>query len=50
MATYLISHLHIPGSVPKAEGLEYSQQVEATFEPYGADIAPAQTIAPSPLG
>ena len=36
MATYLINHLRIPGGVPKAEGLEYLEQVEATFEPYGA--------------
>jgi hypothetical protein len=50
MATYLISHRHVRGSVPKPEGLEYSKQVEATFEPYGAGIAPAQTIPPSPLG
>jgi hypothetical protein len=50
MATYLISHLHVPGSVPKSEGVEYSRQVEATFEPYGADSAPVQTIPPSPFG
>jgi hypothetical protein len=33
MTTYLSDHLRIPGGVPKAEGLEYLQQVEAPFEP-----------------
>jgi hypothetical protein len=50
MSTCLISHLHIPASVPKAERLECSKQVQATIEPDGADIAPAQTIPPSTLG
>jgi hypothetical protein len=50
MATYLINHFDVPCSVPLAEGLEYSKQVEATFETYGADIAPAQTIPPPPVG
>jgi uncharacterized protein (DUF1330 family) len=35
MATYLINHLRTPGGVPNAEGLEYLERVEATFEPYG---------------
>jgi len=35
MATELINHLRIPGGVPKAEGLEYFEQVDATFGPYG---------------
>jgi hypothetical protein len=49
MATSLINHLPILGS-PKAEGLEYSKQMKATFAPYGADTAPAQTIPHPPLG
>ena len=36
MTTYLINHLRIPGGVPKDEGLEYLESVEATFKPYGA--------------
>jgi IS5 family transposase len=36
MATDPINHLSIRGSVPKLEGLEYLEQVEATFELYGA--------------
>jgi uncharacterized protein (DUF1330 family) len=35
MTTDLINHLRIPGGVPKPEGLEYLEQVEATFELYG---------------
>jgi uncharacterized protein (DUF1330 family) len=35
MATYLINHLRIPNDVPNSEGLDYLEQVEATFEPYG---------------
>ncbi len=35
MATSLVNHLRIPGRVPKVEGLEHLEQVEATFEPYG---------------
>jgi uncharacterized protein (DUF1330 family) len=34
MPAYLINHLRIPG-VPKPENLEYLEEVEATFEPYG---------------
>jgi uncharacterized protein (DUF1330 family) len=36
MTTYLINHLRIPGGVPDDDGLSYLEQVEATFEPYGA--------------
>jgi uncharacterized protein (DUF1330 family) len=36
MPTYLINHLRIPGGVPTDEGLAYLEEVEATFEPYGA--------------
>jgi reactive intermediate/imine deaminase len=35
MATYLVNHLRIPNDVPKGEGLEYLEKVEATFQPYG---------------
>jgi uncharacterized protein (DUF1330 family) len=35
MTTYLINHLRIPGGIPKPENLEYLEQVEATFIPYG---------------
>jgi len=35
MTTYLINHLGIPGGIPSAEGLEYLENVEATFQPYG---------------
>ena len=35
MATYLVSDLRIPGGIPEAEGLEYFEQVDATFGPYG---------------
>jgi uncharacterized protein (DUF1330 family) len=35
MATYLIDHLRIPGGIPKPEGLDYLENVEATFKPYG---------------
>jgi len=35
MTTYLINHLRIPGGIPKPENLEYLEQVEATFTPYG---------------
>ena len=31
MATYLINHLRIPNEVPNDGGLEYLEQVEATF-------------------
>jgi hypothetical protein len=34
MATDLINHVRTPGDVPKPEGLEYLEQVEATFELY----------------
>jgi hypothetical protein len=32
MATDLINHLRVSGGVPKPEGLENLEQVEATFE------------------
>ena len=32
MTTYLINHLCIPNEVPN-DGLEYLEQVEATFQP-----------------
>lgn len=35
MAAYLINHLRIPNGIPKPEGLEYLERVEATFTPYG---------------
>jgi uncharacterized protein (DUF1330 family) len=35
MTTYLINHLRIPNGVPNAEALEYLENVEATFLPYG---------------
>jgi len=35
MTTYLINHLRIPNEVPNDGGLEYLEQVEATFQPYG---------------
>jgi reactive intermediate/imine deaminase len=35
MATYLINHLRIPNEIPNAEGLEYLEKVEATFQRYG---------------
>ena len=35
MATYLIDHLRIPGGIPTPEGLDYLENVEATFKPYG---------------
>jgi uncharacterized protein (DUF1330 family) len=35
MTTYLINHLRIPNGVPTPEALEYLENVEATFEPYG---------------
>jgi uncharacterized protein (DUF1330 family) len=35
MTTYLINHLRIPNGIPKSENLEYLEQVEATFKPYG---------------
>ena len=35
MTTYLINHLRIPNGVPKLESLEYLENVEATFKPYG---------------
>ena len=35
MSTYLINHLRIPNGIPKPENLEYLEQVDATFEPYG---------------
>lgn len=35
MTTYLINHLRIPGGIPKPENLDYLEQVEATFIPYG---------------
>jgi len=31
----LINHLRIPNGVPKADGLTYLENVEATFKPYG---------------
>jgi uncharacterized protein (DUF1330 family) len=37
MTTYLINHLRIPNGVPKGEGLEYLERVEATFQPYGGE-------------
>jgi uncharacterized protein (DUF1330 family) len=35
MTTYLINHLRIPNGVPNAEALEYLENVEATFTPFG---------------
>jgi uncharacterized protein (DUF1330 family) len=35
MAAYLINHLRIPNGIPKPEGLEYLERVEATFARYG---------------
>ena len=35
MTTYLINHLRIPNGIPKSENLDYLEQVEATFKPYG---------------
>jgi uncharacterized protein (DUF1330 family) len=35
MTTYLINHIRIPNDVPNSGGLEYLEQVEATFQPYG---------------
>jgi uncharacterized protein (DUF1330 family) len=35
MTTYLINHLRVPGGIPKPEGLEYLERIEATFQPYG---------------
>ena len=35
MAAALINHLRIPNGIPKPEGLEYLERVEATFTPYG---------------
>ncbi|MFK3669387.1 DUF1330 domain-containing protein [Leifsonia aquatica] len=35
MTTYLINHLRIPGGVPKEASLQYLENVEATFLPYG---------------
>jgi uncharacterized protein (DUF1330 family) len=35
MTTYLINHLRIPNGIPKPENLEYLEEVEATFTPYG---------------
>jgi len=35
MTTYLINHLRIPGGVPKEASLEYLENVESTFLPYG---------------
>jgi uncharacterized protein (DUF1330 family) len=35
MAAYLVNHLRIPNGIPKPEGLEYLERVEATFTPYG---------------
>ena len=35
MSTYLINHLRIPNGIPKPENLEYLENVEATFKPYG---------------
>jgi hypothetical protein len=50
MATDLISRLHVGGSVPNSEGPESSRRVEAAFEPYRPDVAPAHTIPPAPPG
>lgn len=35
MATYLITHLRIPGGIPNEQGLAYLDQVEATMTPFG---------------
>jgi reactive intermediate/imine deaminase len=35
VATYLINHLRVPNGTPNAEGLEYLEKVEATFQPFG---------------
>jgi uncharacterized protein (DUF1330 family) len=35
MTTYLINHLRIPNGIPKPEALDYLENVEATFIPYG---------------
>ena len=35
MTTYLINHLRIPSGIPKPEALDYLENVEATFIPYG---------------
>jgi uncharacterized protein (DUF1330 family) len=34
VTTYLVNHLRVPG-LPKPQNLEYLEQVEATFLPYG---------------
>jgi uncharacterized protein (DUF1330 family) len=35
MSTYLVNHLRIPGDIPNGEALDYLENVEATFKPYG---------------
>lgn len=35
MKTYLINHLRVPGGIPNDAGLNYLEQVEATFAPFG---------------
>ena len=34
MPTYLVNHLRVPG-LPKPQNLEYLEEVESTFLPYG---------------
>ena len=35
MSTYLVNHMRIPNGVPKPDALDYLEQVEDTFKPYG---------------
>jgi len=48
MTTYLINHLRIPNGIPNPEALDYLENVEATFVPYGgkwlALDAPVQSL------
>ncbi|WP_329037461.1 DUF1330 domain-containing protein [Streptomyces sp. NBC_01725] len=48
MTVYLVNHLRLPADMPKPETLEYLENVESTFEPYGgkwlALDAPVQVL------
>ena len=48
MTTYLINHLRSPNGIPNPEALDYLENVEATFVPYGgkwlALDAPVQSL------
>jgi hypothetical protein len=45
MPAHIVNHLRIPGGVPKPEGLDELERLEATFEPVRSEVARDTTRA-----